>query len=107
MKILILIFSILILTLNVASGEDANCDKYSKVSKKYLSCKANELKKITQKNTKEISKKAQEKTKKITKKAKEKTNNLKEKIDLSDTKSKIQKIKESKTLKELFKKKND
>ena len=108
MKKLHIIFIFLILNINVVNANDKiDCSKYSKFTKKYLICTINQLKKTTKEKTSKITKTAKEKTNIITKNAKEKKNKIKEKIDLSDTKSKIKDIKKSKTLTELFRNKND
>ena len=97
MKILIFIFIVYCGLTNIThSDEIVDCNKFDKLSKKYIECNAENLKNKTK-----------EKTNILKDKTKNKTKEIKDKIDLNNTKKNINKFKKSKTLSDLFKKKND
>ncbi len=82
MKLKILLSSIFLLTLNsLAYSNDVDCDKFDKLSAKFLECKASVLKEKTSQKVEES----------------------KEKFENSSIKEKLKKFKSSKTLTDLIK----
>ena len=87
----IIIFSLSLINFSYA-GENASCENMDKLSKEYVKCTTEKVKKITKEKTDEIKKVTDKKTKKIRKKYKS-----------SKVKKKYDSFKKSKTLKDLFK----
>ena len=87
----LIIFSLSLINFSHAD-ENASCENMDKLSKEYVKCTTEKVKKITKEKTDEIKKVTDKKTKKIRKKYKS-----------SKVKKKYDNFKKSKTLKDLFK----
>ena len=88
---IITLFSLSLINFTYAN-ESASCENMDKLSKEYIKCTTEKVKKISKEKKKKIKKVTDKKTKKIRKKYKQ-----------SEVKKKYDKFKKSKTLKDLLK----
>ena len=93
MKIIFFLILFILSLINFShADENASCENMDKLSKEYVKCTTEKVKKVTKEKKDEIKKVTDKKTKKIRKKYKS-----------SKVKKKYDNFKKSKTLKDLFK----